>query len=69
MTNFDEGQLDHVELFSPRPEETVNSFTQCLRVCGVTETEGQSVYLRAYEDFYHHTLKITKLLESLWIIK
>jgi hypothetical protein len=25
-----------------------------------TEREGQSVYLRAYEDFYHHTLKVTE---------
>ncbi|MEK4801492.1 VOC family protein [Oceanobacillus sp. FSL K6-0118] len=25
-----------------------------------TARDGQSVYLRAYEDFYHHTLKVTE---------
>ena len=28
-----------------------------------SEREGQSVYLRAYEDFYHHTLKVTEALK------
>jgi catechol 2,3-dioxygenase len=26
--------------------------------------QGQSVYLRAYEDFYHHTLKITESVQA-----
>src|SRR5690606_31236848 len=25
-----------------------------------SEREGQSVYLRAYEDYYHHSLKVTE---------
>lgn len=59
---FDVAQLAHVELLTPKPEETLWFFTQLL---GMEEEarEGQSVYLRAYEDFYHHTLKITEAKE------
>ncbi|WP_138419591.1 catechol 2,3-dioxygenase [Aquibacillus sediminis] len=63
MSNFDVAQLAHVELYSPKPEETLKFFTQYLGL-QVTETEGQSVYLRAYEDFYHHSLKITEAKEA-----
>ncbi|MDM5196777.1 hypothetical protein QUF79_01590 [Fictibacillus enclensis] len=51
--------LAHVEMYSPKPYETLWFFKELL---GMEEShrEGQSVYLRAYEDFYHHTLKITK---------
>ncbi|MDQ0218020.1 catechol 2,3-dioxygenase [Peribacillus cavernae] len=63
MSNFDVAQLAHVELFSPKPEDTVRFFTQFMGL-QVTETKGQSVYLRAYEDFYHHTLKITEAKEA-----
>ncbi len=56
---FEVAQLAHVELFTPKPNETVHFFKELL---GLQETEraGQSVYLRAYEDFYHHTLKVTE---------
>ncbi len=56
---FEVAQLAHVEIFTPKPDETLHFFTQLL---GLEETEraGQSVYLRAYEDFYHHTLKVTE---------
>jgi catechol 2,3-dioxygenase len=52
-------QLAHLELLTPRPEETLRFFSDIL---GLEEStrERQSVYLRAYEDFYHHTLKITE---------
>jgi len=63
MANFDIAQLAHVELLSPKPEETLKFFTDYLGL-QVTETKGQSVYLRAYEDFYHHTLKITESKEA-----
>ena len=63
MTNYQEpiydvAQLAHVELFSPKLEESVEFFTRFLGM-EVTARAGQSVYLRAYEDFYHNTLKIT----------
>lgn len=59
---FEVAQLAHVEILSPKPDETVAFFTDLL---GMEETEraGQSVYLRAYEDFYHHTLKVTEAKE------
>lgn len=56
---FEVAQLAHCEILSPKPEETVWFFTELL---GLSETAraGQSVYLRAYEDWYHHTLKVTE---------
>ncbi len=43
-------QLAHVELLSPKPEETVNWLKE---VFGLEETErvGQSVYLRAWAEW------------------
>lgn len=60
---FDIAQLAHVEILSPKPEETVKFFSSFL---GLEETarEGQSVYLRAYEDLYHHSLKVTEHREA-----
>ena len=68
MTNFKEpiydvAQLAHVELLSPKLEESVEFFTRFLGM-EVTARAGQSVYLRAYEDFYHNTLKITEAEEA-----
>ncbi|WP_420594563.1 catechol 2,3-dioxygenase [Deinococcus sp.] len=56
---FDVHQLAHVEILSPKPDETVRFFKDLL---GMQESarSGQSVYLRAYEDWYHHTLKVTE---------
>ncbi|SDH69419.1 catechol 2,3-dioxygenase [Alteribacillus persepolensis] len=60
---MDIAQLAHVELFSPKPEKTVDFFKKFL---GMTETarSGQSVYLRAYEEMYHNSLKITESKEA-----
>ena len=55
----DVAQLAHVEILTPKPEETLWFFKDLLAL-EETEREGQSVYLRAYEDFYHHTLKVTE---------
>ncbi len=54
----DLAHLGHVELLSPKPEESVNFF---VNVLGMTESgrEKDSVYLRAYDDYERHTLKIT----------
>jgi catechol 2,3-dioxygenase len=55
---FDVAQLASVEIFSPKVDETVWFFTELL---GMSESDrdGDSVYLRAYEDWYHHSLKVT----------
>ena len=57
--SFDVAQLAHVELLTARPDETLWFFKDLL---GLQETarQGQSVYLRAYEESYHHSLKITE---------
>lgn len=56
---FEVAQLAHVEIFTPKPNETLHFFKELL---GMEESEraGQSVYLRAYEDYYHHSLKVTE---------
>ncbi len=55
---FDIAQLAHVELLTPNPEGTLHFFTDLL---GLEEAErsADSVYLRGYEEQYHHSLKIT----------
>jgi catechol 2,3-dioxygenase len=56
---FDVAQLAHVELLTPKPERTLWFFKDLL---GMQETarQEQSVYLRGYEESYHHSLKITE---------
>ena len=55
---FDVAQLAHVELLTPDLEGTLRFFKDLL---GMQETErqGRSVYLRGYEEQYHHSLKVT----------
>jgi len=51
--------LARAELLSPKPNETVEFFTTMLGMY-VTKREGQSVYLRAYEDPYQWSLRVTE---------
>lgn len=55
----DIAHLGHVELLTPRPDESLRFFTDVL---GMRETtrRGGSVYLRAWGDYEHHTLKLTE---------
>ncbi|RSM49056.1 hypothetical protein DMA12_04895 [Amycolatopsis balhimycina DSM 5908] len=50
--------LGHVELRTPEPERSLDFF---VRVLGLTEngTDGDSVYLRTWDDYEHHSLKLT----------
>jgi catechol 2,3-dioxygenase len=59
LRSFDLAHLAHVELLTPRPEESLRFFTE---VFSLTESgrQGQSVYLRAWDDYEHHTLKLTE---------
>src|SRR3990172_5245868 len=57
--NTDIAQLVSVALYSPKPDETVAFFHDLLGM-EISHREGQSVYMRAYEDFYQYTLKITE---------
>ena len=56
---FDVAHLARCELFSPKPQETEDFFTRFLGMY-VTKREGQSVFLRGYEDPYQWSLKITE---------
>ena len=55
---FDVAHLGHVELLTNRPDESLAFFVDVL---GLTESgrEGGSVYLRAFDDYEFHTLKLT----------
>ena len=55
---LDLAHLAHLELLTPKPEESLKFFTGVL---GMTESarEGDSVYLRAYDDYERYTLKLT----------
>ncbi len=59
LDRFEIAHLARVELFSPKPQETLDFFTKFLGMY-VTQREGQSVYLRGYEDPYPWSLKITE---------
>jgi catechol 2,3 dioxygenase len=58
IRGFDLAHLAHVELLTPTPDESLRFFVQVL---GMTETGRQqdSVYLRGWDDYEHHTLKVT----------
>ena len=55
---FDVAHLGHVELLTDRFEESLAFF---IDVYGLTEAgrEGASVYLRAWDDYEFHSLKLT----------
>ena len=55
---FDVAHLGHVELLTDKPEASLAFFVDVL---GLTESgrEGDSVYLRAWDDYEYHTLKLT----------
>ena len=55
---FDLAHLAHLELVTPKPEDSLNFF---VNVMGLTESgrEGDSVYLRGWDDYEFHTLKLT----------
>ncbi len=54
----DVAHLGHVELLTPKPDESLRFFVE---VMGMTETarEGDSVYLRGWDDYEHHSLQLT----------
>jgi catechol 2,3-dioxygenase len=52
-------QLAHVEFATPKPEETLRFLTDLL---GLYESgrEGQSVFLRGWGEWFHHSLVVTE---------
>ena len=55
---FELAHLAHAELLTPNMEGTLWFFTELLGMREVAR-QGDSVYLRCYEDPYHHSLKVT----------
>lgn len=55
----DVAHLGHVELLTPKPEESLWYFSDILGMEAV-HREGQSVYLRGYGDYATTTLKLTE---------
>ncbi|HEX3722606.1 MAG TPA: VOC family protein, partial [Nitrolancea sp.] len=55
----DVAHIGHVELLTPKPDESLWFFTHVL---GMSETDwsGQSVFLRGAGDYERHTLKLTE---------
>ncbi len=55
---FDVAHLGHIELLTDKPEQSLDFFVDIL---GLSESgrEGDSVYLRAFDDYEFHTLKLT----------
>ena len=55
---FDVAHLAHVELLTPKLEESARFF---IEVMGMIESgrKGNSVYLRGWDDYEHHSLQLT----------
>jgi len=58
IRSFDLAHLGHIELLTPKPDESLRFFVD---VMGMTESgrHGDSVYLRGWDDYERHTLKLT----------
>ena len=57
--SFDIAHLAHVEMYTDKFEESLEFFT---RVYGLklSELDGDSAYLRAWDDYEFHSLKLTR---------
>src|SRR5262245_55257208 len=55
---LDIAHLSHLELLTPKPEESLRFFVD---VMGMTESgrQGNSVYLRGFDDYERASLKLT----------
>jgi catechol 2,3-dioxygenase len=61
--NYDVAHLGHLELLTPKPDESLRFFRDVL---GLTESGrmGDSLYLRCWDDYERHTLKLTAAKSS-----
>jgi catechol 2,3 dioxygenase len=56
--SYDLAHLAHVELLTPHPERSLDFFVGTMGLT-VSDTIGASVYLRGWDDYERHTLKLT----------
>lgn len=52
-------QLGHVELLTPCVEKSAAFFHDLLGM-EISATEGDSVYLRGWGEYFHHSIKLTQ---------
>jgi catechol 2,3-dioxygenase len=57
-TIWDIAHLAHVEMLTPKLEESTRFFTEIMGM-SISAVKDDSIYLRAYDDYEHHTLKLT----------
>src|SRR6516162_7944422 len=55
---LDLAHLAHVEVLTPRPDESLRFFVDVMGLT-VSGQKGDSVYLRGWDDYERHTLKLT----------
>jgi len=55
---WDIAHLGHVELYTPKLEESTRFFRDIMGM-SISGSENDSVYLRAYDDYEYHTIKLT----------
>jgi catechol 2,3-dioxygenase len=62
---MDVAHLGHIELLTPTPDESLRFFVD---VMGMTESgrQGNSVYLRGWDDYERYSLKLTGSHTSAW---
>src|SRR5262245_50710950 len=58
IRSFDLAHLGHLEILTPKPDESLNFF---VNVMGMTESarRGEADYLRGWDDHQHRTRKVT----------
>jgi catechol 2,3-dioxygenase len=56
--NMDVAHLGHLELLTPRPDESLVFFVDVLGMT-ISGRRGDSVYLRGWDDYERYTLKLT----------
>jgi len=56
--NLDIAHLGHVELLTPKPDESLRFFVDVLGMT-VSGRQGESVYLRGWDDYERASLKLT----------
>lgn len=55
---WDIAHLAHVEMLTPKLDDSLKFFVDIMGM-SVTASQGDSYYLRAYDDYEHHTLKLS----------
>jgi len=55
---LDIAHLGHIELLTPKPDESLAFFVDVLGMT-VSGRKGESVYLRAWDDYERYSLKLT----------